>query len=190
MKHMSRWPVNSLHKEQWRGALTFSFICAWINAWVNNREAGDLRRHRAHYDVTVMGHVITKHDIDNILCYMKKDSRLFLIKFTNELSRFYVWFSCSWKFNEYCSSWDQRYSQVIRNDFYWSENFCDGRWIYGGWGWVGLSKMRFVTFWTCLDEYIYKEILSPLVWTWRNSLLLIGWYIASTVTFGIRGSEE
>ena len=29
-------------------------ICAWINAWVNNREAGDLRRYRAHYDVTVM----------------------------------------------------------------------------------------------------------------------------------------
>ena len=32
----------------------FSLICAWINGWVNNREAGDLRRHRAHYDVTVM----------------------------------------------------------------------------------------------------------------------------------------
>ena len=31
-----------------------SFICAWINGWVNNREAGDLRRHRAHYDVIVM----------------------------------------------------------------------------------------------------------------------------------------
>ena len=26
----------------------------WINGWVNNREAGDLRRHRAHYDVIVM----------------------------------------------------------------------------------------------------------------------------------------
>ena len=31
-----------------------SLICARINAWVNNDEAGDLRRHRAHYDVTVM----------------------------------------------------------------------------------------------------------------------------------------
>ena len=29
-------------------------ICAWINGWVNNREAGDLRRHRGHHDVTVM----------------------------------------------------------------------------------------------------------------------------------------
>ena len=31
------------------------FICVWINGWVNNREAGDLRRYRAHYDVIVMG---------------------------------------------------------------------------------------------------------------------------------------
>ena len=41
-------PVNSPHKGQWCGALVFSLICAWINAWVNNREAGNLRRHRAH----------------------------------------------------------------------------------------------------------------------------------------------
>ena len=41
--------VNSPHKGQWRGALVFS-----LNGWVNNREAGDLRRYRAHYDVTVM----------------------------------------------------------------------------------------------------------------------------------------
>ena len=47
-------PVNSPHKGQWRGALMFSLICTWINGWVKNREAGDLRRHRAHYDVIVM----------------------------------------------------------------------------------------------------------------------------------------
>ena len=38
----------------WRGALMFSSICAWIHGRVNNHEAGDLRRHRAHYDVTAM----------------------------------------------------------------------------------------------------------------------------------------
>ena len=53
-KHFPRYPVNSPHKGQWRGALMFSLICAWINYWVNNGDAGDLRRHRAHYDVTVM----------------------------------------------------------------------------------------------------------------------------------------
>ena len=43
-----------LHKGQWRGALMFSLIYVWIKGWVNNREAGDLRRNRAHYDVMVM----------------------------------------------------------------------------------------------------------------------------------------
>ena len=47
-------PVNSPHKGQWRGALMFSLICVWINRWVNYGEAGDLRRHRAHYDVILM----------------------------------------------------------------------------------------------------------------------------------------
>ena len=32
----------------------FSFICVWINGWVNNREAGDLKRYRAHYAAIVM----------------------------------------------------------------------------------------------------------------------------------------
>ena len=54
VRGIHRSPVNSPHNGQWRGALMFSLICIWINGWVNNREAGDLRRHRVHYDVTVM----------------------------------------------------------------------------------------------------------------------------------------
>ena len=54
VRGIHRSPVNSPHKGQWRGALMFSLICVWINGWVNNREAGDLRCYRAHYDVIVM----------------------------------------------------------------------------------------------------------------------------------------
>ena len=54
VRGIHRSPVNSQHKGQWRGALMFSLICVWINGWVNTREAGDLRRYRAHFDVTVM----------------------------------------------------------------------------------------------------------------------------------------
>ena len=50
-----RSPVNSSHKGQWHGALMFSLIYAWLNSWVNNRKAGDLRCHPAHHDVIVMG---------------------------------------------------------------------------------------------------------------------------------------
>ena len=49
-----RLPVNSPHTDQWCGALMFSLICAWTGSWVSNQDAGDLRRHRTHYDVTVM----------------------------------------------------------------------------------------------------------------------------------------
>ena len=54
VRGIHRSPVNSPHKGQWRGALMFSLICVWIDGWINHREAGDLRRYRAHYDVTVM----------------------------------------------------------------------------------------------------------------------------------------
>ena len=59
------WPfVRGIHR---------SLICIWINAWVNNREAGDLRRHRSQYDViimvpgdsTVFGAAIDEHFIKN-----------------------------------------------------------------------------------------------------------------------------
>ena len=63
-KHFSRYwpfvwgihrsPVNSSHKGQWRGAWMFSLICAWTDRWIDNRDAGDFRRYRVHYDVTVM----------------------------------------------------------------------------------------------------------------------------------------
>ena len=54
VRGIHRSPVNSPHKSQWRGALMFSLMYIWINDWVNTREAGDLRRYRGRYDVTVM----------------------------------------------------------------------------------------------------------------------------------------
>ena len=74
-------PVNSPHKGQWRGALMFSLISAWINGWVNNREAGDLRCNRAHYHVIVMRRVDTLRrrpnschfgdDVSNVFSWVK-----------------------------------------------------------------------------------------------------------------------
>ena len=54
VRRIHRSPVNSPHKGQWRGALMCPLICVCINDWVNNGEAGDLRRYRIHYDVIVM----------------------------------------------------------------------------------------------------------------------------------------
>ena len=72
---VKRWKVvnrtiimNYPHKGQWCGALMFSLICAWINGWVNNREVGVFRRHRAHCDVTVMSNAV--HPMTNARFYL------------------------------------------------------------------------------------------------------------------------
>ena len=64
-KHFPRnWPfVRGIHRSRWIPHTKasdaellfslFSLTCSWINGWVNNCEAGDLRRHRGHYDVNV-----------------------------------------------------------------------------------------------------------------------------------------
>ena len=59
VRGIHRSPMNSSHKGQLRRALIFSSICAWINSRVFNRKAGDLIRHRTHYDVIVMSATIT-----------------------------------------------------------------------------------------------------------------------------------
>ena len=63
-------------------SFVFSLIYTWMNGWVNNRQAGDLRRHHTHYDVTVMnkstGYLI-------ILVHMKET----IVTFANR-----HWFMC------------------------------------------------------------------------------------------------
>ena len=63
VRRIHRSPVNSPHEGQWRGVFMFSLICVWINDWVNNGEAGDLRRYLIHYDVTVMNNILILDDI-------------------------------------------------------------------------------------------------------------------------------
>ena len=63
-KHFSRYwrfvrgthqsTVDSPHKGQWRIALMPSLICASTNGCANNRNAGNLTRRRAYYDLSVM----------------------------------------------------------------------------------------------------------------------------------------
>ena len=62
-----RSPVNISHRGQWRGALIFSLIFAWINGWGNHRDAGHLRHHRTHYDVSVVVKQHIWYDLRNTL---------------------------------------------------------------------------------------------------------------------------
>ena len=51
---LHRSPVNSPHKGHVTRSFTVSFDLRLNKRLSNNREDGDLRRHRAHYDATVM----------------------------------------------------------------------------------------------------------------------------------------
>ena len=72
-----RLPVNSPHKGQWRRALMLSLICTWTNGWVNNRDAGDFRRHRTHYDVILMKKGVSNHRRMQCLpnCWFRRRSK-------------------------------------------------------------------------------------------------------------------
>ena len=64
----------------------FLWSAPWINGWVNNHEAGDLRRHRTHYDVIVM---CWRQCIDadltlrSILCLQVKPLRIGTVMMTS-----------------------------------------------------------------------------------------------------------
>ena len=82
VRGIHRSPVNSPHKGQWRGALMFSLICAWTNGWLNNPDAGDLRRHRTHYDVTVMAQMNNQRNVSPSSDMPTCDNLAFLSSFS------------------------------------------------------------------------------------------------------------
>ena len=90
MRGIHRSPVDSPHKGQWHRALMFSLICARTNGWTNNRDAVDLRRHRAHCDVAIM----------EFLPQMKLRIRhhRYIIKeySVNEARKFTMTYKCGW----------------------------------------------------------------------------------------------
>ena len=80
VRGIHRSPLNSPHKGQWRGALMFSLMWAWIKIWVNNPEAGYSKRHHAHYDVTV---ILSKHDYKGMIQMTQQQFRQWLSFYHN-----------------------------------------------------------------------------------------------------------
>ena len=70
-----------------------SLICPWINGWVNNREAGDLGRHCAHYDVIVMDSSCVRtsmHYISNLISTSYRHSIPIIIAISSIILLLYI----------------------------------------------------------------------------------------------------
>ena len=69
----------------------FSLICVWINGWVNNREAGDLRRHRGHYDVIVMQNLaLTKYSTHTLRVGIDSKDSILCSRFSSSCPRYHL----------------------------------------------------------------------------------------------------
>ena len=106
--------VNSPYKGQW--ALMFPLICAWINRWVNNGEAGDFRRYRAHYDVIVMP---AKHNIQWYRAVEPNStmSEIYVIVWLTvpKEGRSIEWISlCLLALDLTCVAWEYTFSKISR----------------------------------------------------------------------------
>ena len=82
-------PVNSPHNGQWREALVFSLIHAWTNGWVNNHAAGDLRRHCAHYDVTVLIESIKTTSVETVNTGILDKNKEHYLRSTDKAEKYY-----------------------------------------------------------------------------------------------------
>ena len=135
-------PVNSPHKCQRRGALVFSFICVWINDWVSNRKAGDLRRHRGHYDVNVMW-----KNTDSVVLYVMNVSQLLLI-----IAMFvcYLWFMMT-----------PSYGAAFRFNGHSCRESTGHRWITL----IKWPVTRALLLFLCMPKQTVEEIVElPVIW--------------------------
>ena len=89
----------------------FSFIYAGINGWVNNREASDLTRHRAHYDVIVMLWIHNRHLVPRLAA-----SCGFLISFRRKTLRDVTQLDCSISGTVFYLWWIKISSSLICGD--------------------------------------------------------------------------
>ena len=115
-------PVNSPHKGQWRGALMFSLICARMSDWVNNCEAGDLRRPWSSWSLWRQRNELGK-------CLQVRRTRHFLFSFT-VISDVYMSFILNKiRFTKYCLGGFQSSSGHYIRQILWGVITCPCPWF-------------------------------------------------------------
>ena len=173
-------PVNSPHKGQLRGPLMFSLICVWRNGCVNNGEAGDKRRHRAHYDVTVMGWTETTGAMNyGLISVWNKRKILVAQRNTNE-GRLVAQLIVSWSVEVMCCA-----HLTVLIHFSWYHISFDGKGLASHNGppsWIFGSPSGFVSRPRATCYFFYQLIDNQQInWlTRQNSASYTGCFMAFT----------
>ena len=123
------------------GALMFSLICTRTNGWVKNWDAGDLRCHGAHCDITVMllllasllfhRYLLSFNNIDGSAqaCSISSLLAMELLQSCHNLSKYSVYKASHWVCrcylsyifqSLYASAFRHRKHYVLHADVYWS----------------------------------------------------------------------
>ena len=123
VRGIHRGPVNSTHKGQWRGALMFSLIYVWIHGWVNNRDAGDLRRAKVGVPNSYTPRAICK-------AYPSIRS-----------PTSWKW-ACWIDITHHCSVWNLKKTARINTDFNLSKSTLIARFMGPTWGPSGADRAQ------------------------------------------------
>ena len=148
----------------------FSLICVWIHGWVNNGEAGDLRRYCSHYDITVMS-------IDRLSTHQSISSCLS----ANNQSKVTLWFisACKvtsidivWKIS-FWYQWNRNNNKLIAvqnhtSSFVWNHFWLAGLFIFK----LGVDSFQCWLQWSPYDMVITgvntEMKMSPFWWNFHN----------------------
>ena len=115
VRGIHRSPVNSPHKSQWRGALIFSFICAWTNVSANNQDAGDLKSHSNVLQCSVRQGVVSEYITMLFTHNMKTSWHGNTFRIADSL-----WQETTWSAPSHCLN--QCWANCLSNKLQWNFN--------------------------------------------------------------------
>ena len=131
MRGIHRSPVNSPHKGQWPGALMLSLIWAWTKGSENHPDAGDLRHHHTHYEITIMSFTAFRrynqpfrviHDkIEQLSCHTKfyNDHLVRVWMTATQYAHWMWWKKHQWNATKSVTPWmAQQWSEFAWNLYY------------------------------------------------------------------------
>ena len=184
METFTALPEDSSHKGQWRGALMVSLICAWTSGWTNNRGTGELRRHRAHYHVTVLN--IKTHSSNTYFHSAHTINALVIMWFITQKP--YPWIEPHMIITELVFTTQRPAASYSRNTYGSHDDVIKWKHFPRNWPFVrGIHRSRWLPHSKASDAELWCFLWSPPEWRWFETPLHSLWRHCNGNAFCIIG---